>query len=305
MSSLWTLLAGDTVLLGVVFAALAAVAISCNSLALRVGTTSGGALDALIVVQLVNVALFVPAAVLLHAGDYRLTLTAVAAFGVAGLVGTVLGRAFTYTSIERIGASRTEPIKSSQPLHATVIAVLLLGETVNPAHFAGIVLIVVGIGVISWESTRRREEGVDAVAPRDLLIPLVGAFFYGIEPIFAKVGFAQGTPVLVGLSIKTIVAFVAFGAYLRARGLLPSSFGTANLRWYVVAGLCNSAFLFLYYLGLEVAPVSVVVPIVTTSPLVVVVLSWAFLSHLERVTWRLVTAASTVVVGAIVITLYG
>lgn len=305
MPGLGALVSGDAVLLGVAFAALAAVAISCSSLALRVGTTGGGAMDALIVVQLVNVVLFLPAAALLHAGDYRLTLTAVAAFGVAGLVGTVLGRAFTYTSIERIGASRTEPIKSSQPLHATVVAVLLLGETVNAAHFVGIVLIVLGIGVISWESTRRREDGVGGVAPRDLLIPLVGAFFYGIEPIFAKVGFGQGTPVLVGLSIKTLVAFVAFGAYLRARGLLPDRVRTGNFRWYVAAGVCNSAFLFLYYLGLEVAPVSIVVPIVTTSPLVVAVLSWAFLSHLEHVTWRLVTAASIVVAGAVIITLYG
>lgn len=162
-----------------------------------------------------------------------------------------------------------------------------------------------GVGVISWESTRRREDEVAAVAPRELLIPLVGAFFYGIEPIFAKVGFAQGTPVFVGLAVKTLVALVAFGAYLRARGKLPTGVPTGELRWYLAAGLGNSAFLLLYYLGLEVAPVSVVVPIVTTSPLVVALLSWAFLSHLEHVTWRLVTAASTVVAGAVVITLYG
>jgi uncharacterized membrane protein len=67
----------------------------------------------------------------------------------------------------------------------------------------------------------------------------------------------------------------------------------------------NTAFLFFYYAALELAPVTFVVPIVSTSPIVVVVLSRLFLPRLERVTPRLVAAAGVVVIGVIAVALSG
>lgn len=299
-------LLGSETVLGVIFAIGAAFAVSCMALTIRMGTNDGKVTDTLFVVILTNITVFIPVAAILYYPRYHLTVEAVTAFAAAGLAGTLLGRAFTYTSVERIGASRTEPIKSSQPLHATLIAVVVLQEFVSTPHLIGIVLIVVGIATISWETTRDSSHDVENVKPAELIFPLLGAFFYGIEPIFAKIGFAEGTPVLVGLSVKTLAAFVAVGAYLRWRSALPRdlSLGNPSLRWYVAAGVLNTAFLFLYYLALEVAPVSVVIPIVTTSPLIVAVLSYLFLPDLERVTPKLVASASVVVVGAVIITLF-
>ena len=297
---------GSETILGVVFALGAAFAVSFMALTIRMGTNDGKVTDTLFVVILTNIVVFVPLAGVLYYPHYHLTLNAVVAFAAAGLAGTLLGRAFTYTSVERIGASRTEPIKSSQPLHATLIAVIVLQEFVSTVHMIGIVLIVVGVATISWETTRGSGRDVQNVKPIELVFPLLGAFFYGIEPIFAKIGFAEGTPVLVGLSIKTLVAFIAVGAYLGWRNTLPRdlSFRNASLRWYIAAGVLNTTFLFLYYLALETAPVSVVIPIVTTSPLIVAVLSYLFLPDLERVTSKLVASASIVVVGAAIIALY-
>jgi uncharacterized membrane protein len=61
----------------------------------------------------------------------------------------------------------------------------------------------------------------------------------------------------------------------------------------------------LYYVALQVAPVTLVIPIIATSPLVVVVLSRLFLPRLERVSPRLVAGAVVVVVGAIAVTVSG
>lgn len=298
--------ASSGTLLGVLFALGAALAVSFMALAIRKGTDAGDPTGALVIVIATNIVLFVPATVIVHHPQYHLVLEAIAAFAAAGIVGTLLGRLFTYTSVSRIGASRTEPIKSSQPLHATLIAIVVLHETVSVGHMVGILLIIVGIGVISWE-TASGDSTVESVKPYELGFPLLGAFFYGIEPVFAKLGFAQGTPVLVGLSIKTVTAFAAVSVYLRLRGSVPwdLNFTGENLRWYAAAGVLNTLFLFFYYLGLEVAPVSVVIPIVTTSPLLVAILSYLFLPQLERVTPQLVAAASVVVVGAVTVTLYG
>lgn len=292
------------VLGGVALAAVAAFGVAVQSVSVRVGTDDGRATDALVVVLLTNIATIVPAAALVHYPTYAVTRGSILAFVAAGVVGTLLGRVFYYTSIQRIGASRSEPLKASQPLHATLIAVIVLGERVTPGHVVGILLIVAGIAAISWETSRG--DGATDGAGLALLLPLAAAFLFGIEPTLAKVGFAEGTPILVGLAIKTVAATAGFLAYLRLRNDLPTLavFRTRSVRWYLLAGLANTAFLFLYYASLSIAPVSVVVPIIQTSPLIVMVLSVAFLSRLERVTWKLLTGACVVVGGAVVLTAY-
>lgn len=294
---------------GLAFAVGATLFSSLLALAIRTGTDTdeAGPQNALLVVLLTNVVLIVPAAVVLSFPDFGLTPTSVGAFAMAGVVGTLFGRALSYTSIERIGASRTAPVKSSQPLHATLIAIVVLGEHVTALHMTGIVLIVGGIAVVSWDMSRSTaDESVDAGAS-ELLVPLGAAFFYGLEPIFAKTGINQGTPVVVGLAIKTLTALVGYTLAMRVRWTLPDPrvFDAAQLRWYVLAGLFNTAFLACFYLAIRAAPVSVVVPIVTTSPLVIVALSRAFLPDLERVTWRVAAGAAVVVMGGVLTTLYG
>lgn len=281
---------------------LASLATAIQVVCVRIGTVEGRSADALVVVLLTNVGVLVPLALVSGYPTYGLTPRALVAFGAAGLVGTMLGRAFYFAGIERVGASRAEPVKGTMPLFATGVAVVVLGETVSVGRIGGIALVVCGVAVLSRELAA--DAGKTDANPRDLSIPLVGAFFYGIESTFAKLGFAEGTPILVGLGVKTLVATITFLAYLRWRGALPTggAFTTDRLRWYLGAGAANTTFLLAYYGALAVAPVVVVVPILQTSPLFVLVLSYLFLPRLERVTPRLVAAAAIVVVGAIVVT---
>ncbi|WP_132061557.1 DMT family transporter [Halorussus amylolyticus] len=301
-----TVIPTDGAFVGAALAAVAAVAVAVQSLSVRVGTDRGRTSDALVVVLFANVAAIIPAAAILYYPDYAITGRSVVAFVAAGLVGTLFGRIFYYTSIERIGASRSEPLKASQPLHATLVAVLVLGERVTAGHVAGILLIVAGVGLISWETARNDRANADDIPRFALALPLAAAFLFGIEPTLAKLGFAEGTPVLVGLAIKTAAATTGFLLYLRFKNDLPTvgDLRTSNTRWYLLAGAANTAFLLLYYVALSVSQVSVVVPIIQSSPLIVMILSFAFLSRLERVTWKLVAFASLVVLGAVVLTAF-
>lgn len=296
-------------LLGIALAVGAAVAAAATQLFVRLGTDEGRAADAILVVMYVNTGALVPVVLLWYYPHYGLTAASWLAFAAAGLFGTMLGRLFMFTSIERIGASRTAPLYTAWVLVATVLGVLLLGEEPTPLHAVGIVLIVAGVATIAWETSA---ENPDDLPRRALLVglalPFGAAIAYGIEPIFANVGFATGTPAPVGLVIKTLAATLGFTAYLRARGALPglATVGSADLRWFVLAGLANTLFLLGYYLGLAVAPVSVVTPILATSTLWVVVLSAvAMPERLERVTWQLFAAATVVVVGVIIVTVAG
>ena len=282
----------------------AAICAGVAQIFIRISTEHGNSNHALVVVMLINIVIIIPIAAIVSYPEYGINLESIMAFAAAGISGTMCGRAFAYMSIKRIGASRTEAIVASQPLYAVLIAVIILRESVTIGHFAGILLIMAGVGFLA------RECGSDSnsesnVAKIDFLLPFASAFFYGIEPIFAKIGLLRGTPVFVGLSIKTLVATTIFLGYLYGRQILPScsQLRGTNLRGYMVAGLFNTLFLIFYYTALEMSPVVLVLPLIQIAPLIVIALSFIFLKRLEVVTWRLVSAATTVVIGAIVVTL--
>lgn len=289
--------------LGVALAAIGALGVAGQSTFVRLGTDEGRSNDALLFVLLINMVLIAPLAVVLSYPDFNLTVVSIVAFICAGTVATMLGRVFLFAGIQRIGASRADSLKASMPLFATIVAVLVLGETLTAQHLVGIVLVVAGVGLVSLESSR--SSLLPDRAPLSLLLlPLTAAFLFGFEPVFAKIGFAEGTPYLVGLAIKTIAAAGTFSAYLAWRGQLPTADRLGdNLRWYVGAGVVGSIAMVCYYAALHRAPVVIVVPIIQSSPLFVAVISYGFLQRLERVTPRLVASAMVVVVGAILVSL--
>jgi drug/metabolite transporter (DMT)-like permease len=292
---------------GVGLAFVAAVCLTGQALTIRLATRQATSTHVLVVVLLVNVAVLTPLAVVSSGGGgFGLTPTAIVAFAAAGMVGTLLGRAAFYLGIKRIGAARAEPLKASTPLHATVLAVVLLGEVVTPPQVAGIVLVVAGVAVVSWDGTARDAAVTGSIDWASLSLPLVAAFFFAVEPILAKVGFGQGTPVLVGLAVKTLSAAAVFLAYLVATDGFPDRAAiAADFRWLVAAGLANTAFLLAYYGALSVSRVSVVVPIMQTSPLLVALSAAVFLRGIERVTVPVVAGSAGVVVGAVLVTLFG
>lgn len=287
----------------------AAVCSAVSNLAVRKGTEHGRTYDAVLVVAVSNVAILLPIAAAVYYPDYGLTRTSLLSFVVAGVLGTLIGRALMFTSIDRIGASRTAPIIASWALISTVLGVIFLDETLSLTHGVGVVLVVTGIAVIAWKTSNDNPEDLSR---RELLvglsIPFLAAVAVGWEPIFANVGFDEGTPALVGLVIKSIAATIGIGGYLWWRGQLPtpSALDTANTRWFVVAGVTNTLFLLGYYVALTIAPVNVVSPLVVTNTLFVVVLSALFMpERLERVSWQIVAAALVVVTGVVLITVSG
>jgi len=299
------ILGSDVLTVGVLLAAFGAFALAVQSLSIRYGTITSDSSDALVVVLVVNILALVPAAFLLGSPLQGLTLRSLGAFTAAGLIGTMVGRAMHFEGIKRIGSSRAEPIKASQPLHASLIAVVVLGEVVTGGHLVSMIAIVLGIAIITYEHGRSHQ-GDSGSGYVGLAFPFAAAFFYGIEPTFAKLGFAEGTAVLTGLAVKTISAGLGFIIYLWWTQGLPDlrQVERRELPWLIGAGLANTLFLLGYYGALELEPVSLVVPLVQSSPLVVILLSILFVSdNLERITLRLVIGALVAVTGAIGVTL--
>ncbi|MWV41367.1 DMT family transporter [Natrialba sp. INN-245] len=297
-------------LLGVGLAIVGALAFAGQFLFVRLGTDEGEVGNAVLIVLLCNVALVAAPTVILYSPPYSalFTPTSFASFAAAGILGMFVARLLMFESIQRIGASLTSPVIASNVLFATIFAVALLDERLTAVHFAGIVLIVVGLAVVSWEtaaSTNTSQSIREAGAP--LALPLAAAVCIGLEPIFVSTGLAAGTAVLPGLTVMAGTATVGFAAYLVVtRSVRRISLRSASTAWYVAAGVSTTIGFVAYFAALEVAPVVLVMPLLQLTPLLVAGLSVVFLPRrLERVTWRVGASAFVVVVGATAVSLSG
>jgi drug/metabolite transporter (DMT)-like permease len=297
-------------LVGAGLATVAAACFAVQYLGIRIGTDDGAVLDAVLVTLLCNVAITAPLVAVLYDGTLHelYTPTAVAAFAAAGIVGIWLARVCMFTGVENIGASRTSPVVASNALFATVFAYGFLGERVALAHLVGIVLVVGGVAILSWEAAAAGDDARSLrAAGADLGYPVAAAVLIGIEPVFITVGLAEGTPVLAGLAVMMLAGTVGFvGARVASGTSLRIRPDDPALQWYLVAGVAATGGFVAYFLALEAASVVVVMPILQTNTLLVIVLSALFLpARLERVTWRLVGAACVIVLGATIVSVVG
>lgn len=291
--------------LGVLLALASAALFAVEYICIRLATDGGRVSELMVVSLLTNVALVLPLVLVRH-GVPTLTPVSLLAFVASGVFGSLLARLLVFKSVERIGASRSSPVVATNVFFATVLATVLLGERLDVAHVAGILLIVAGVSVISWELAHESDSDSSARERGwSLAVPLLAAFLVGVEPIFVSIGLAEGTSALSGFAIKAMTATGCFLGYLGWRDELQLDIVRPDqyTRWYVGAGLASGIGIIAYFIALDVAPVVLVVPLFQTAPVFVVVLSALLLpQRLERVTTRLAAASVVVVVGAILVT---
>jgi drug/metabolite transporter (DMT)-like permease len=289
-------------LLGAGFAILAALGLAVQSLSVRLSTKDQSVTEVVAFMFVVNALVLVPVTAIVYYPAYGITVASLVAFAIAGVLGSLLARVCLFTGIHRLGASRAEPLKSIFPLVAVLSAVVVLGEAMSVALLVGIVLLVGGAVGVSLDA---RQSPVTATGRRvwiDLSYPLAAAVLLGADPVFTKLGLAEGTPALVGLTIRVLAAAGGFGVYLLWRRTRQhDALSIHPTRWLLLASLANTVYLGAYLAALARAPVSVVTPILGASPLLVLSASAAFVQGEERVTLRLALAVLVLVVGVVLV----
>ncbi len=64
-----------------------------------------------------------------------------------GFLNFPLGRMFNYTSVRMVGVSKASTVVATSPLFATILAVIILGETVSPITLLGTVAVIGGLAL--------------------------------------------------------------------------------------------------------------------------------------------------------------
>ncbi|MFP4006260.1 MAG: DMT family transporter [Candidatus Hadarchaeia archaeon] len=289
-------------LVGPVMALAGAFMLAIELMFIRKATVKGRSFDAVLVSIWVNVAVFLPAFFLFHGFNFEFNTLSVAYFILSSLLGTVLGRIAFYASTKRIGASLTAPISQANLLVATIFGIVVLEEAITGGHLGGIFILLVGVVVVSYEIDRNGGRGAELVPRVELLLPFSTVLLFGLSAPLFKMGLNEGTPLLGGFALKSVSALVGVASYSLAKGFSPlRPFYTDQRRTFAIASVAQTAGFFLIYSALGFADVVAVAPFQNMQPFFVLLMSYFFLGHLEKITKRLAIGAILVVAGAIII----
>lgn len=262
----------------------------------------------------------VSAATLIEQAVSVMTLTTVAGFGgeirpgdvsgkafwsfvLAGVIGASFGKIFYYTGIDKVGAAKATSIKNSSPILTTILAMVLLGESVTPAIAGGVLLIVLGIFALT--------EVQDAGDKRPgrfsyFFYPFMAAVCFGINPIFKKSGIDAATelPTFAALitQIAGLVGMLTAGRLLKIKPK-REKVSLASLSFFVAAGIVEAIGGLSTYYALSYAPAVLVSPAWRISPLVTFALARFTLHGIEVVTVKDGLAAALIVGGVFFLTL--
>lgn len=215
-------------------------------------------------------------------------------FAAVGLFFPALVTLLTFRSNERLGPTTTAAVSGTAPLFALLAAGLLLGERVPAQAAVACVAVVVGVAILSWKQGAVRP-GFKA---RSLLWPIAGAVVRGLAQAGAKAGLLLWpSPFAAGLIGYLVSSATVIGANQAGRANRPR-LTKRGVAWFAITGLLNGCAVLLMYGALNIAPVSLVAPVVATYPLVTALAS-ALVLREEPVTLRMV-AGATITVLAIV-----
>ncbi len=290
----------------VLLAAFVAVTWGFSPILEKRGLSSGGApIQAALVFVAVSTGLYWTVLLASDGGSVLegVGLWSVAVFGVAGVVGTAVGRIFLFEGVGRVGASVSGACVSTRPVFSAALAWVWLGEGLGAFQLAGISVLVLGLSVVSLS------EGGDTSGwtASDLLYPIVAASLFGAGFVLRRFGLLEtGMSPLKAVAINETAALLALAAFVTVR----DDPGTLRRRrmsyvYFLFGGTAVAAGLLAFFgaLSLPEGRVAAVDPIAATAPLFTVGFSYVLLEGVERVTRMLVVGVALTVVGAAVVAL--
>jgi drug/metabolite transporter (DMT)-like permease len=219
-------------------------------------------------------------------------------FVLVGLFVPGLTRVLTFRGIQAMGSAVTSTIVNTTPMFSTILAMLMLGERPGPLVLFGVVAIVGGLVIISWQGPQRSWKKIE------LLFPFLAALLFSLKDVTVRWGLGgNASPVLAaGIAAGTSTAeILLINLYVyRQKFVLP----TRNvIPWFVSSGICTGGSFLFMFVALGMERVSIIAPLINSYAVFVLLLTPLIARHIEKVTGRKAAGAALVVVGIFLISL--
>ena len=219
-------------------------------------------------------------------------------FLISGCLQPLFARALFYAGITRIGVARAGPLRGAEPLFATVIAVAVLHERPGVPVYVGTALITGSLWLISGSQT-----GAVKWRLLDAALPLGAGLVSAISQTLRKEGLRilpnpfVATAIVTSTSLALLMTFVLVTRRIRLLRMERES-----LLFFIGAGLIAVSAQVTNFIAIGQGDLSVIIPILNTTPLFTVLFSALFLRSLETIAPRIIFGAVLMVAGVITIT---
>jgi drug/metabolite transporter, DME family len=218
-------------------------------------------------------------------------------FIAAGILAPGIGRTLSYVGIEKIGVARSVPIANSSPIFASIFAVIFLAEAWVLQNIVGTLLVISGVVMLSLAKPAK-----DEWRKLDIVYPLVGSMAFGGSAILRKAGLDfVDSPVLAAAVTAGAAAIFSF-ALLQVRGGKEAfKLTRRSATWLFSAGFINTAAMLSVFYALSHGQVVIVEPLVSSNPVLTLMLTAIFLRDVEVLSPRVIMGGLLTVLGTILV----
>jgi drug/metabolite transporter (DMT)-like permease len=217
---------------------------------------------------------------------------------ISGCLQPLFARALFYEGITRIGVARAGPLRGIEPLFATAIAIVVFHERPGWPVFTGTILIVGSLWLISG-----KQQGDTKWRLIDTIFPISAASISAISQSLRKQALKIIPDPFVAVAIVTTVSFILLVGFLlatkRSRQLRMERSG---FLFFLCAALIAASAQVANFVALGRGDLSVIIPLLNTTPLFTVFFSALFLRQVETVNARIIFGAALMVAGVVMIT---
>lgn len=216
-------------------------------------------------------------------------------FCAVGLFRPVLSANLALNGVRLLGPTLTSTLAATSPLFGVIFGVSLFAEALTWPIVFGTGAIMCGLVAM----TGGRGSTKTGWPMWALLLPLGAALFRAIGHVLTKFGYDEVDSAFFAALISYTVSFVVAAGAHRLRGRRVN-LRVRGLGWFVLAGLVNGVSVLSVNSALKLGQIITVVPIISASPFVTLLLT-LFVFRREAITWRHVVTMSLIVPGVALI----
>lgn len=236
-------------------------------------------------------------------GEFRLLsgteISTIALFAGSTFIHYLAGWTLLAMSQQRIGVARTGALISAAPLVGTLLAARVLDEGFGVLTFAGVVVTVVGVAMVSM--SRGGDGGSRFVRPWHALTVAV---LWGISPQMIRLGLRDLDAPVLGLTVGLGISLVVFAVALTIRGAWRGPVSRSAVGWMAAGGVSGAVAISAQWISFSLTTVAVAITVQQLAVLVVVALvPVMFKEPLERLNALLLSGTFAMLVGSAVVVL--
>lgn len=217
---------------------------------------------------------------------------------ISGCMQPLFARALYYEGITRIGVARAGPLRGSEPLFAAVIAITVFGEEPGWLVLIGTILIVASLWLISG-----KQQGDTKWRLVDAALPISAGLISAISQSLRKQALKIVPDPFVAVAMVTTVSLILLLVFAFGTRRAPQfRMGRGSLVFFLCAASIATLAQVANFIALGRGQLSVIIPLLNTTPLFTVLFSAVFLRNVETVNLRIISGAALMVAGVLFIT---